>query len=162
MNIRPTRHHLTTALDRYRHTLLRWARRPVGIRVFHNSSDRAMLSGYLGQPVVEVLTYQEPPASRTGDVDLAESAFQLCNVGDDPEFGRPDPRAVRYRRRGNRSLSIGDVVAIDGRFYACQRIGWRRITEPRQLHERRHGTTPLHHDQRPVPGTDPRSPETRH
>jgi hypothetical protein len=162
MTIRLSRHDISTAFDRYRHTLLRWARRPVGIRVFHNLSDRAMLSGYLGQPAVEVLTYHEPPTARTCDVDLVESAFQLCNVGDDPEFGDPDQRAIRYRNRGNRSLSIGDIVAVDGRFYACQRIGWRRITEPKQLHERRHGTTPLHRDQLPVPGTDPRSPETQH
>ncbi|QFZ20557.1 hypothetical protein [Saccharothrix syringae] len=162
MDIRAIRHHLTTAFDRYRHTLLRWARRPVRIRVFHNLNDRALLVGYQEQPVTEVLAYTEPPSARSHDVDLVEAAFELCNVGDDPEFGRPDPRAVRYRRRGNRSLSIGDVVAVDGRFYACQRIGWRRITEPRQLNERRHGTTPLHHDQRPVPETDPQSPNTRH
>ncbi|MFC6094363.1 hypothetical protein [Saccharothrix lopnurensis] len=162
MTIRPTRHHLAEAFDRCRHTLLRWARRPVDIRVFHNLHDRALLVGYQGQPVAEVLTYREPPSARSRDLDLVESAFQLCNVGDDPAFGKPDPRAVRYRHRGNRSLSIGDVVAVDGRFHACQRIGWRRIPEPRQLNERRHGTTPLHRDQRPVPGTDPRSTDTRH
>ncbi|WP_461122932.1 hypothetical protein [Saccharothrix stipae] len=131
----------------------------MSIRVFHNLNDRALLVGYQGQPVAEVLAYTGPPSARSHDVDLVEAAFQLCNVGDDPEFGRPDPRAVRYRRRGNRSLSIGDVVAVDGRFYACQRIGWRRIAQPRLMHVRRHGTTPLHRDQRPVPGTDPRSPE---
>ncbi|NUT99186.1 MAG: hypothetical protein HOY78_44995 [Saccharothrix sp.] len=162
MTIQLSRHDSNSAFDRCRHTLMRWARRPVRIRIFHNLSDRAMLSGYLGRPVVEVLAYQEPPALRTRDVDLVEAAFQLCNVGDDPEFGRPDPRAIGYRRRGNRSLSIGDIVAVDGRFYACQRIGWRRIAEPPQVHERRHGTTPLHDDQRPVPGTDPRSPEAQH
>ncbi|MFE9751005.1 hypothetical protein ACFYOT_39385 [Saccharothrix saharensis] len=133
----------------------------MSIQVFHNLHDRALLVGYQGQPVTEVLTYQEPPTSRSRDVDLVESAFHLCNVGDDPEAGQPDPRAVRYRHRGNRSLSIGDVVTVDGRFYACQRIGWHRIAEPRQLHERRHGTTPLHHDQRPVPGTQPQPPETQ-
>ncbi|MDU0293754.1 hypothetical protein [Saccharothrix longispora] len=162
MNIRPFRHRLATAFDQYRHMLLRWARRPVTIRVFHNLNDRALLVGYQGQPVAEVLAYREPPTSRSRDVDLVESAFQLCNVGDDPEFGQPDPRAVRYRHRGNRSLSIGDIVAVDGRFYACQRIGWRRIPQPRQLNERRHGTTPLHRDQRPTPETDPRSPDTQH
>ncbi|MGM1063107.1 hypothetical protein [Saccharothrix sp. Mg75] len=161
MNIRPSRHRLSALIDRYRHTLLRWARRPVTIRVFHNLHDRALLVGHQGQPVAEVLAYREPPSTRSRDVDLVESAFQLCNIGDDPEFGRPDPRAVRYRHRGNRSLSIGDVVAVDGRFYACQRIGWRRIPAPRQLNEQRHGTIPLHQDQRPVPGTDPQSIDTR-
>jgi hypothetical protein len=38
--------------------------------------------------------------------------FDLFNIGDDPRFGTPDPRALAYRARGNRSLSVGDVLAL--------------------------------------------------
>ncbi len=27
----------------------------------------------------------------------------------------------------NRSLSVGDVVSIDRRAYACERVGWRKL-----------------------------------
>jgi hypothetical protein len=54
--------------------------------------------------------------------------FRLLNIGDDPTISAPDPRAVRYRERHNRSLSVGDVVAVDNvTFYACTSAGWRRL-----------------------------------
>ncbi|WP_309117053.1 hypothetical protein [Saccharothrix sp.] len=118
-------------------------RRPVTVLVLHNADDQALITGYRRQPVIPVLRFQEPPAARTNDIDLAEHAFALCNIGDDPEHGAPDPRATDYRRRGNRSLSIGDVVIVDGRAYACQPRGWLRIPKPAQTLVRRHGSTPL-------------------
>ncbi|MBS2537096.1 hypothetical protein KGQ20_30500 [Catenulispora sp. NF23] len=44
--------------------------------------------------------------------DICDSVWALLNVGDDPQAGTPDPRAVNYRRRGHRSLSVGDVAAV--------------------------------------------------
>ncbi len=55
--------------------------------------------------------------------------FELFNVGEDPAFGPPHPRGVDYRRCGNRSLSVGDVVAVDGRFYACASTGWAALKD---------------------------------
>ena len=70
--------------------------------------------------------------------------FELFNVGEDPAFGPPHPRAVDYRRCGNRSLSVGDVVAVDGRFYACASTGWAALKDRPLIDQRRtHGTTPL-------------------
>lgn len=58
--------------------------------------------------------------------DICEEVFRLLNVGDDPTFNEsgPDPRAVQYRMRGNRSLSVGDVIQIGVRWFACASSGW--------------------------------------
>ncbi len=98
--------------------------------------------------VVEVFRARWP-ASSTTDPAVCEAVFRLLNVGDDPEFtgGKPDQEAVAYRTRGNRALSIGDVVALEtsaGRvFYAVARVGFDPIEEPAIVHEARPGTQPL-------------------
>jgi len=53
------------------------------------------------------------------DLDVCEEAFELFNVGDQPEYG-PNPIALRYYAAGNRSLCIGDVVVVDGSAYGCE------------------------------------------
>lgn len=123
----------------------------VQVRVFHNNHAREKyLSGYEpGQTVTEVFAYTTTPSDgihdRSGDLHIAEEAFELFNVGDDPEFGTPDPRAVDYRTRRNRSLSTGDVIAIDGRFYSCDTRDWRALTDQPPVEQRAtSGTTPLY------------------
>jgi len=66
------------------------------------------------------------------DLDVCEWMFWLLNVGDDPDYnnGVAQPLADEYRFHGNRSLSVGDVVAVDDEFYACGRVGWVRIDTP--------------------------------
>jgi hypothetical protein len=106
-----------------------------------------MLDGYAARhPTMLVATFTaDEPAD---DLAACEQAFRLFNVGDDPEFGQPDLRAVDYRQRGNRSLSVGDVVEIRDdaghRYYACARTGWQPIAPPIEVW-----------GAEPVPGTDP-------
>jgi hypothetical protein len=122
---------------------------PFAVRVFHNTArdanDRpiAMLDGYAAAHVVTCVA--ECTVDSTGATDLAvcDEAYRLFNVGDDPEFGTPDPEAVEYRARRNRSLSVGDVVSVDGRHYACDPRGWRAIDPPRVDTVTTYGTTPL-------------------
>jgi len=121
----------------------------VRVRVFHNNHvHEKYLRGYEpGQTVTEVFVYTTAPKADTHDHDqsLATEAFELLNIGDDPQFGTPDPRAVAYRAPGNRSLSVGDVIAIDDRFYSCDSRGWRELTEQPPVEQRAaHGTTPLY------------------
>lgn len=116
------------------------------IRVFHHNNPRqAMVSGYCpGDAVTEVFRYE----SRNTDGHPLPHAYDLCNVGDDPEFcDPPDSRAVDYRRRKNRSLSVGDVVAIadgDGeRWYAVASVGFDTLDTPPVVRgQQRFGTTP--------------------
>jgi hypothetical protein len=108
------------------------------VRVFHNNNPRdAMVFGFQPAPyqdgdtqqpahtVTEVFSYPAQP----DDPHPVPFAYDLCNVGDDPAFfNPPDPRAVEYRERANRSLSVGDVVAVHDergtRWYACASVGF--------------------------------------
>lgn len=54
------------------------------------------------------------------DLYIAEMAFDRFNIGD-PDS---DPVVAEYRRAGNRSLSVGDVVLIDEAPWFCGSIGW--------------------------------------
>lgn len=80
---------------------------------------------------------------------LAGEAFQTFNVGDDPDFNAGfEPYRVElataYRASKNRSLSVGDVIQVNGAWLACERIGWKRIDSPVNLVWRTvHGSTPL-------------------
>lgn len=105
------------------------------INIFHNVAQDGsgrplgMLDGYdHTHPLVLVAQVRLLEAGN--DLDTAEDMFRLFNVGDDPAFGTPDPTAVAYRARQNRSLSTGDVVEIDGRAYAVARSGYTQVEQP--------------------------------
>jgi len=108
-------------------------------RVYHNVAvdevgrHLGFLDGYQpGHPVTLVFSTELPESD---DLDACEQLYRLLNVGDDPNVGEPDPRATQYRARGNRSLSVGDVASIDGRFYACACFGWHQLDhEPSTVH----------------------------
>jgi hypothetical protein len=101
--------------------------KPKTVRVFLNPHTDFVTDYLPDQEVVEVTSYTEH-----GDDDLAllEEAFRLFNVGHDPDIGPVDDRALTYRHRGNRSLSVGDVVGIDDRYYTCGSFGWIRLVGP--------------------------------
>lgn len=103
------------------------------VTIFHNNNPRdGMFRGYdPADSVTEVFRYE----TRDGDREVLSFAYDLFNVGDDPQvWGEPDDRAVAYRARHNRSLSIGDVVRTEDagevRFYAVARVGWQSIDTP--------------------------------
>lgn len=129
------------------------------VRVFHNNNPRdAMVFGFQpttyqvgdteqpGHTVTEVFSYTALPA----DPHPVPLAYDLCNVGDDPAFfDPPDPRAIEYRDRANRSLSVGDVVAVHDdergtRWYACASLGFDvPDQDPVIDNVEQHGTTPV-------------------
>lgn len=109
------------------------------IDVYHNVAspqDRplVMLTGYQpGDPLVKVATLTVPAELAVDWHRMCEWAFWLLNVGD--EYG--DPQALAYREARNRSLSVGDVIVIDGVAYGCAAVGWERVqVSPHQLQER--------------------------
>lgn len=117
---------------------------PINMRVFHTNNPRDARFDPPGtHPATEVYRYTVEVSELGGfglaadlddddtsnDLCVANHAWMLFNVGDDPEFGKPDPRAVDYRKRGNRSLSIGDVVAVEGRFYQVTGNGWEPLPD---------------------------------
>lgn len=61
-----------------------------------------------------------------GAAAILAEAFERFNVG-------ADEIASKYRSRGNRSLSVGDVVVIGGDAYACASLGWSKLDEFRPV-----------------------------
>lgn len=121
------------------------------IEVFHNLSEDAYLGlnvtfqtvtpgpaapyGYFKRPATVgerhplVKVFEYDPADLPGD-DTLGGAFTTFNVGDDPGFTEPGAMrdlALRYRARRLRSLSVGDVIAVDGETWACEAAGWRPV-----------------------------------
>lgn len=53
---------------------------------------------------------------------ILPNAFERFNVG-------TDAIANLYRERGNRSLSVGDIVVIDDEAWVCHSLGWNRLPD---------------------------------
>jgi hypothetical protein len=114
------------------------------VTVFHNISTDSwgrhlgMVDGYTaGHALIPVALYTDPAADPS---EHAEAAFHTFNVGE-------DARATVYRKRGNRSLSVGDVVRVQGGtgphadlWLACARTGWTIVAAPAWIV--REGSTP--------------------
>lgn len=94
------------------------------VRILHRDPF-AQTSASPGAELTEVYAYDD--TTSVDDMTACEAAFRMANIGDDPAFGTPDPRAVRYRLRGLRSLMAGDVVVCDTLFYRAEQVGWTPI-----------------------------------
>jgi hypothetical protein len=66
---------------------------------------------------VNAISYPE------ADQAVLDEAWDAFNVGDPAK----DARVARYRRDRNRSLSVGDVIEIDGRAYTVDHFGFDRL-----------------------------------
>ncbi len=117
----------------------------VYIRAYHNIEF-----SFLGYQKVHRITPVFETYESDADRDqLCARMFELLNVGDDPTYGQPDRRAVEYRMRRNRSLSVGDVIQIgkEGEstpeFYTVSSFGFDRIDSPHIVDTATMGTTPI-------------------
>lgn len=71
-----------------------------------------------GDEMHEAIEYTD---ERGGDArQVCERAFEMFNVGDPTS----DITVRRYRNAGHRSLSVGDVVVVDGAAFGVDRFGW--------------------------------------
>jgi hypothetical protein len=80
---------------------------------------RSFQSYQAGDVMREAFTYVDDAPEPADDV-VRERAFRWFNIGE-------NVIARRYRDAGNRSLSVGDVVVIDGRAYAVGSFGWNLL-----------------------------------
>ena len=90
-----------------------------------------------GYPAMQTRMFDDlAPATWSNDLFLdggtyevqANSATQACDqmfckFGNSPHGSKPEGY-------NGRSLSVGDVVVVDGTAYACADFGWTEITEP--------------------------------
>lgn len=115
------------------------------IRVFHTTNLRDARF----EPTKEAIeVFQYVSDCKATAQEYCEQAFTLFNVGHEPKIvGTPDTIAVAYRLRRNRSLSIGDLVAIgDGNgTYEVYELrgdtGWTRREEPELTETSIYGST---------------------
>ncbi|MGW5315498.1 hypothetical protein [Nocardia thailandica] len=75
-----------------------------------------------------LLTDPDPgPTGAADDHAVLDRVFAALN--DHPRPGDIEHTRRWYRRR-HRSLSVGDIVALDYRHYACTPIGWHHVPPP--------------------------------
>ncbi|APE37120.1 hypothetical protein BOX37_27910 [Nocardia mangyaensis] len=112
--------------------------------VYLANDPLAMLTGYTrGTAVTLADRFDLDLTPRLADTALLERVFARDTGGpDDVVLGRifdalndhPEPGdehlTDRWYRGGRRSLSVGDVVALGPRHYACAAIGWEPIARP--------------------------------
>jgi hypothetical protein len=123
----------------------------VTARVYHNSAPdlrRFAVDGFKDGDPVTLVAQLEIGLDDGPTADLAcHCVFGLLNIGNDPAFGPPHPAAVAYFDRGNRALSVGDVVEFPAGpfpgFYAVAPIGFTQVEPPTIVARPRPGTVPL-------------------
>lgn len=99
------------------------------VRLMPEGAMSGMLYGYQdGDEVAPVFVFT------AGDHNLVDNipelAFRLFNAP--IEYLTPDDAAIANRYRANRlrSLSVGDLVQVDGEFFACDRFGFKKLSDP--------------------------------
>ena len=80
-----------------------------------------------GDTLSEPFTFE---GTATDAENACEYAFYLFNAPEEFLSASDTRIARKYRDGGRRSLSIDDVVTVDGVSYACQSMGWQKIEEP--------------------------------
>lgn len=126
------------------------------LSIHHNVSNDRMrfFHGYKAEdPLTHVFDLTIPDhvdmETDQGVNSALSYAFMVLNIGHEDfcvitDEGRE--QAIAYRERKNRSLSVGDVIIIDGVAFACATLGWEVVTvHPHQIiaNYAEHGTTSL-------------------
>lgn len=71
-----------------------------------------------------VFSFADDRADVWGEAHL-EVVFAFANGM--PRDHWTEELASEYYRKGNRSLSVSDVVFLNGTFYLCDRFGWKNL-----------------------------------
>ncbi|WP_327097374.1 hypothetical protein OIE68_00360 [Nocardia vinacea] len=104
-------------------------RSEVRVRVYLNTATTAMLTGYQPDALLALAyAYLMPIDRPTTDEVLLERVFATFN--DHPDHDDDHAHTDAWYAKPLRSLSVGDVVALDDRCYACASVGWTPIPAP--------------------------------
>ncbi|MFE9324051.1 hypothetical protein ACIHDR_41550 [Nocardia sp. NPDC052278] len=104
-------------------------RSEVRVRVYLNTATPAMLAGYQpGASLALAYAFRIPIDGPTTDEVLLERVFAAFN--DHPQRDDDHTHTDAWYSKRLRSLSVGDVVALDDRAYACASLGWTPIPAP--------------------------------
>lgn len=98
------------------------------VRVFLNQS-RVAFAGYQpGAPLVLAYTFALSTPCAVSEPQILDSVFAMFNGH--PLRTEDDAHTRAWYDSGLRSLSVGDVIALDDRSYGCETVGWQ-LLEPR-------------------------------
>lgn len=86
------------------------------VTVLLNASPGSFFGYEPGMELHEAISYE------TGAREPLDDAFEMFNIGN-------GDLAREYRAGRNRSLSVGDVVVVDGVAHACASFGWDELPE---------------------------------
>jgi len=104
------------------------------IRVIRPTSSRAQFgdgAAYKGSRWEVFAT-----SSNVGPVKLkegkegAEQMFHIFNAPEEILSNWEQALAKDFRKDGNYSLSVGDVVEVDGEQFLCESFGWKELDVP--------------------------------
>lgn len=103
--------------------------RTAEVSVFCNATGRL---GYYrpGDHLVFAYTCTLTGGATTSDTEFLERVFAMFNDHPDPNFPGDAAHTSAWYDSGLRSLSVGDIVAINGRHYACDSHGWVPLRTP--------------------------------
>lgn len=88
---------------------------------------------------ISTATFEIPKQLTASDYEICDAVYKATNLQDDiASFCKPDEFQsiqqiwtalvpVLPAQRTHTSLSVGDVVTIDGRSYECSDIGWKAV-----------------------------------
>ena len=112
-----------------RDRLLTRGPREIEVQVYLNTDLTAMLTGHRSDaPMTLAYTYRVRADRADTDKILLERVFAAFN--DHPEHDDDHPHTRAWYTNGFRSLSVGDVVGLDDRHYACRSSGWTAAPAP--------------------------------
>ena len=103
------------------------------VRVYINQSPTKFSrfpGGYAyGDPLAQALEFD----LETEDVNMAlDCTFHGLNVDESPGLGTLTSKDILHYHMEFPSLSVGDVVEVNGYKYACEPMGWKAIG-PREV-----------------------------
>lgn len=100
----------------------------VKILINKTERDSKFIDGYVrGDPLVQAIEFFVMPGM--ADLVLCEATFAQLNKPEPEGIGNLTPSKIAVYHKVFPSLSVGDVVEIDGiRRYAVQDIGFRKVS----------------------------------
>lgn len=104
------------------------------IRIIRPTNSRNQFgygAAYAGDrwEVYSCTSYVGPDKLKEGK-DVAEQMFHILNAPEEILSEWEQTLAKDFRKDGNYSLSVGDVVEVDGKQFLCKSFGWKELNEP--------------------------------
>ena len=114
------------------------------IGIYHNNNDRAEASGYSPGDELTLVYRFDTAEVDFFDQDREDTIYGLFSRTAEPMHWSRHPCSLDYLSRGNRPLRPGDVIELEGSFWARTPEGfWDELEAPRLRALKRAGTEPF-------------------